>query len=228
MKKNIGRMLIGAVLGFVSMYLLLGMELDMKDFSFMSFEITIICMVVSLLAIIFSLFGYIKIKADAKKDVTGDEEDEREGRQYKRYADISLAVNIAMCFSMAMIALVTITDQHYAFILISLVLFVLTTFLSFVNLELVKIIYPDRDFPSVSDKQFAKKLLNMSDEGERHVMLEGIYRSFSSLNSLLVIAVLVLIGYSIISGVSQLFGIFTILLILVITNVQYMLSIRKK
>lgn len=228
MTKGIGKILFAAVLGFVSMYLLLTLELDVNNFSFMFLEITVICMAISILAITFSLFGYMKIKADAKKEVTGDEEDEREVLQYKRYGEISLAVNIAMYFSMGMIALVTITEQHYSFALIGLVLILLSTFLNIVNLELVKIIYPERDFPSVSDKHFAKKLLDMSDEGERHVMLEGIYRAFTSINSLLVIAVVALTAYSIISGVSQLFGIFTILLILVITNAQYMLSIRKK
>ena len=70
--------------------------------------------------------------------------------------------------------------------------------------------------------------MEMSDEGERHVMLQGIYKAFTSINSLLFFAVLALIGYSVISGVSQLFGIFSILLILMVINVQYMLNIRNK
>ena len=226
--KTIGRMFIGAVVGFVAMYLLLSLELNLESFSSMSIMMTVICMVVSLLAILFSLIGFIRIKKEAKKIVTGDEEDEREILQYKRYGDISLAVNIAMYVSMAMIALVTITNQHFSFILISLALILLSTFLNFASLGLIKTIYPDRDLPSVNDKQFAKKLLDMSDEGERHVMLEGLYRAYSSINLLLVIAVVALTTYSIISGISQLIGIFAIILILVITNTQYMLAIRKK
>ena len=228
MTKNIGRMLIGAVAGFVTMYLLLSLDLDIYNFPSISFEVTIICMGVSLLAIIFNLSGLIRLKRDAKKHVLGDEEDEREVLQYKRYSDMSLAGNIVIYFSLAMLALVAITDQHNTFIFISLALNMIGLSLNFVNLEFSKIIYPDRDFPSVNDKQFAKKLLEMSDEGERHVMLEGIFHAFTSVNTLLLIGVLILIGYSVVSGESQLFGILTILFILVITNAQYMLSIRKR
>ena len=227
MTKQIGKMLIGAVVGFVVMYILLNLKFNVY-MPFKSIKWMILFMVVSILLLIFSLFGYIKIKEEAKKQVSGDEEDERDKLQNKRYGDIVLAANVSMYFSLAMLALVATTVQHNAFVFISLALILVSLSLGFVYLELVKTINPNRDIPTVNDKQFAKKLLEMSDEGERHIMLQGMYRAFTSINPLLFFAVLALIAYSIISGVSQLFGIFTILLILVIINAQYMLTIRKK
>lgn len=70
--------------------------------------------------------------------------------------------------------------------------------------------------------------MTISDEGGHHIILNGLYGSFRSLNVLLLLAILFLIAYSVISGVSQLMAIFLIVFILVITNTQYMLTIRNK
>lgn len=227
MTKQIGKMLIGAVTGFVVMYVLLGFELDV-NISFMPFEWMMMFMVVSILLLLFSVVGYTKIKAEAKKSVRGEEEDEREVRQSKRYGDITLATSIAMYLSLAMLALVAVTPQHNAFVFISLALVLISFSSNMIYSELAKMIYPHRNFPSVNDKHYAKKLMEMSDEGERYVMLQGMYKAFTSINLLLFFAVLALIGYSVISGVSQLFGIFSILFILIVINMQYILSIRNK
>lgn len=234
MRKFAGKLLVGAlvgaVAGFVVMYLLDHYwNFDVK-FSSMSFEWMILFMAVSILSIGFNVFSYAKMKAEAKKHVTGDEEDERDALQYKRYCDMSLAANIGFYFSIAMLALVALTVQQnvLAWLIAAMILLFISITLNYLNIELAKIIYPERDFPSVNDKQYAKKLLAMSDEGERHVMLQGMYRAYASINVLLFWAVLALIAYSIISGVSQLFAIFLIILVLIIINAQYSITIRNK
>lgn len=225
--KTIGKMLLGAVAGFLIMYVLMGFQFDLT-IPFLSFELIVIIMTLSILLTTFSLFGYAKIKSEAKKQVTGDEEDERDVRLYKLHNDIMLATNLSLYFSTFMLALIAVTDQPNTFVFISLALILTSISLNFVYSSLIHTIYPDRDLPSVNDKQYAQKLLESSDEGERHIMLEGMYRAYTSLNALLFFAVFVLIAYSVISGVSQLFGIFLIVLILIITNTQYMLTIRNK
>ena len=229
--KSIGKILVWAVVGFLSGYLFMFLLKDSPanlNISFMSFEMTIIFMTLSIALIIFSLYGFVKIKSEAKRHVTGDEEDERDAYLYKRYSDIMLAASIAMYFSILMLALVAVTDQHNAFIFISFALLLVSISLNILYSGLVSVIYPDRNLPSLNDKQYAKKLLEVSDEGERHVMLHGMYRAYSNLNALLLLSLFLFIGYSVISGVSQLFSIVIIVLILVITNTQYMLTIRNK
>lgn len=229
--KSIGKILVWAVVGFLSGYLFMFLLKDSPanlNISFMSFEMTIIFMTLSIALIIFSLYGFVKIKSEAKRHVTGDEEDERDAYLYKRYSDIMLAASIAMYFSILMLALVAVTDQHNAIIFISFALLLVSISLNILYSGLVSVIYPDRNLPSLNDKQYAKKLLEVSDEGERHVMLHGMYRAYSNLNALLLLSLFLFIGYSVISGVSQLFSIVIIVLILVITNTQYMLTIRNK
>src|SRR5690606_15958658 len=93
---------------------------------------------------------------------------------------------------------------------------------------LMKNMYPERDLPSITDKKYAEKLLNVSDDGEKHIMLGGLYKTHITMNSLLLGAIVLLLFYSIASDSSQLFSIFIIVGILAITNTQYQFSIRNK
>jgi len=226
-KKAIGQMLAGAAVGFILMYILLDFQLDV-NIPFMSTELMIIFMVITILLILFSLSGYVRMKRMNKKELSGEEEDNREEQQYRTYCDISFAINTALYFSILTLAIVAVTEQHNAFIFITLALSLLCMILNFVYLEMVNKISPERNLPSVNDKQYAKKLLEMSDEGERHVMLQGLYGAFTSMNALLLFALFLMIAYSVITGVSQLFGIFIIVFILVVSNLQYVLKIRNK
>ena len=236
MTKAIGKLLFGAlagaVLGYGLMFTITNTGLGDVDSSWafpdLSFEWMIVLMVISVSLIILSVVKGMTIVKESKSQVSGDEEDELAELQNKRYYDGSLAVKTALFASSGMLALVAITDQPNVFIFISLGLVLLSLVMSFINAELVKYADPNREYPSVNDKRYAEKLMEMSDEGERHIMLQGLYRAFTSINMLLFFAVLMLIGYSVITGSSQLAGILIILFILIYTNAQYMLSIRKR
>ncbi|HLQ98330.1 MAG TPA: DUF3169 family protein, partial [Candidatus Dormibacteraeota bacterium] len=67
-----------------------------------------------------------------------------------------------------------------------------------------------------------------SDEGERHVMLEGLYKTFNMMNGTLFIGLIVLMMYSISTGDGQIFGMIIIAAVLIISNVKYVTSIRDK
>ena len=232
MTKTIGKMLLGAVFGFVVMYVILEAVFGSLDISWgvvdLSLELMIVLMVISVSLNLFNAVTCVKIMRESKKQVTGDEEDRLAELQGKRYGDGMLAANIAMYTSTGMLALVGITALPIVFIYISLGLLLLSLSMMFITAELAKVVDPNREYPSVNDKQYAEKLMEMSDDGERHIMLHGLYRAFTSINMLLFFAVLALIVYSVLTGVSQLAGILIILFILIFTNTQYMLSIRKK
>ena len=235
MTKAIGKMLIGALVGAVFGYLVMyftlnsgaGTNISWSTLN-LSYGLMIVLMVISVTLNIFNAVTCVKIMRESKRQVTGDEEDELAELQSKRYGDGMLAVNIALYTSTGMLALVGITAQSNTFIFISLGLILLSVSMMFITAELAKVVDPNREYPSVNDKQYAEKLMEMSDDGERHIMLHGLYRAFTSINMLLFFAVLALIIYSVLTGVSQLAGILIILFILIFTNTQYMLSIRKK
>ncbi|KAA0956410.1 DUF3169 family protein [Planococcus sp. ANT_H30] len=86
--------------------------------------------------------------------------------------------------------------------------------LSFILPGLTQKMYSERQPPSINDKNYTKKSLKISADGEKHVMLGGLYKTYLTMHSLLVRAIILLLFYSIVSDSSQLFSIFTIVIIL--------------
>ncbi|NBA12635.1 DUF3169 family protein, partial [Weissella confusa] len=92
----------------------------------------------------------------------------------------------------------------------------------------LKRVYPNRHLPSPTDKDYGKKLLAISDEGEKHVMLDGLFHTFQMMNILLTGAMFILIVYSLGANHSHRFSILVIGLVLVSLNANDMLMIRHR
>lgn len=221
------QMLIGAFIGFIGAYGLLGFDFE-KLFLPVSFPIAMILFGITVLLVLYSTLMIIKMKKKARLTLSGDEEDERAVWLYQKFSDITLAMHVAVIFSFLGFSIGLVTDQQLILVPISIALITVSVGLSIYIPTLAKIVYPDRKLPSPSEKDYAKKLLLASDEGERHVMLEGLYYSFNTTNLLLVIAILVLTLYSYGTGQSQLLSVIIIAFILILTNTQYFFKIRNK
>ena len=88
--------------------------------------------------------------------------------------------------------------------------------------------YPERNLPNPSDKDYADKLFEASDDGEIHVMAKGLYRSTQLTMTLLFISMVAMILYSIITEDSQVFSIIIIGLIMIINQVKYAKEIKER
>lgn len=222
-----GQLVIGALIGFFGMLAILDRDfrIDLSPFALPG---NLIILAVVLALAVFSAFRYISIRNLAKKELTGDEEDAAEGHMYRQYADASLSSTLAILFSLASMSLSILTTQPLWVLIIGMVLIFFSFIVSAILPGLMKSMYPERDLPSISDKKYAEKLLNVSDDGEKHIMLGGLYKTHITMNSLLLGAIVLLLFYSLVSDSSQLFSILIIVGILAITNTQYQFSIRNK
>lgn len=222
-----GQLLIGALLGFFGMLVVLDMEIGF-DFEPYAYPSNILILSAAAVCAVFSIYCYFRIRETTKQDLSGEEEDAAEGHMYRNYTDASLSSTLAMLFSLGALSLAIITTQPVWVLIAGIVFTIFSSVISMVLPGLVPHMYPDRDLPSISDKHYAAKLLQSSDDGEKHVMLGGLYQTHLTMNSLLFAAILLLLFYSILSGTSQLFSIFIIIAILAVANAQYMFSIRNK
>ncbi|MGE6630620.1 DUF3169 family protein [Bacillus sp. NPDC077027] len=225
--KTVWKMLAGPALGFLGAYALLAAEFE-STFLHISFETTILIGGISLILTIWSFAGVSQMKKKASLSLSGEEEDTLDEWQYKKYSDVTLANNSSTFLSIIAISIAVITQQHIWLIVITGILFVTATICTYVAGSVLTLVYPERHLPKVSDVNYSKKLLETSDEGERHVMLEGLYFTFQSMNILLIGAMFILTLYSIGSNHSQLFSIIIIGLILTILNAKYILRIRNR
>lgn len=221
------QMIAGAAVGFILMYLALSMNFS-SDFSGFAFAFTLLLLGITILLLVLGMVSIVQMNKKAKMTLSGDEEDERDRWQYKRYSDTTLGGTVALVLSIVSLGVAVITEQPIWLLVVVMVTTLAASLLTTVVPAMIKVIYPDRKLPNVAEKDYAKKLLAASDEGERHVMLEGLYRTFTTLNVTLLLALVLLIVYSVGTGVSQLFAIFVIALILIIANAQYLFSIRNK
>lgn len=225
--KLIGQLLIWSLFGFFGMIVALEMEVSF-DFVPYTYPGNVLLLVVAAAFAIFSVYCYFGIRKTTKQDLSGEEEDIAEGSMYRQYTDASLGSTLAMLFSLAALSLALLTAQPIWMLIVGIALTVFSSIMSMVLPGLMPRMYPDRNLPSISDKHYATKLLESSDDGEKHIMLGGLYKTYLTMNSLLFVAILLLLFYSILSGTSQLFSIFLIIAVLAFANAQYMFSIRNK
>lgn len=224
--KVFGQMLIGAVVGFFGMYILLSSENN--AFLLPATAITMVLIIISLIGTMVSLIMIVQIKKRSKEQVVGEAEDERDRLLYTKFSDATMAASIGMILGVSSISVSVITDQEMWMIISAGVVLIINMIVYPFVTATIKYVYPDREMPPSGDKEYGKKLLAMADEGERHIMLEGLYKVFFSINALLPMAIILLMFYSVATGDSQLFGVIVITLIFIFVNTRYLFSIRNK
>ncbi|KIL19523.1 DUF3169 family protein [Bacillus safensis subsp. safensis] len=225
--KTVYKMLLGALLGFLGAYCLLAAEFEMTLLD-VAFEATLVISGLTILLIIYCFSGISRMKKRVSLSVSGDEEDELEAKQYRTFTDLTLANTVSTIFSIVAIGIAIVTEQPIWLILVNAALFIVTIISSYISISVLKLVYPNRNLPSPSDKDYSKKLLAISDEGEKHVMLGGLFHTYQMMNILLTSAMFILIVYSLGANHSQLFSIMVIGIVLIILNANYVLKIRNR
>lgn len=172
--------------------------------------------------------GFFQLKSRASKRDENTDEDTLDEYMYRKYADNSLCIQTGLVLSILVMGIGIIQEtEAWIFTAAGITMIAALLFL-FLLPTLLPVMYPERDLPSSSDANFADKLLQASDDGERHVMLEGLYKTFNTMNAALFLGLILLMMYSISTDDHQIFGMIVIASVLVISNVKYVTSIRDR
>jgi len=224
--KTVVQLLICGVIGFIVVTLML------KNFTLDFFEYAN-AIVVTLFFIIFILLGisfkiYWQVKKLHSTEVDGDEEDEVDLLIYIKFADYSFFVQSSIVLSVLVLCTTLITSQSVYLTIIAIVTMILSYLFTIYMTNLIRLVYPDRNIPNLSDSKYEEKLLEIADEGEKYVMLNGLYKSYHLMNLALFIAIVLATLYSISTDHSQLFSVIAMSIVLIIVNGKYCFSIRNK
>lgn len=225
MKNMMKQFIIGGIAGFFGAIFTL---MIINDITINQTYIFIGLAALITLFILFSIISTFQIKAAVKKEVTGDEEDELDRKLYVKSSDVGMVINSAIVLTVILISMTVVKQMHYAFVLLSILLAVISIGLQYYQAALFKQMYPERDMPSINDPDYAEKLVNIADEGERFVMLQGMMKAFNMYTLLLILGIIFSTIYSVFSADGQMFSITLMGLILIISNTVYFLTIRKK
>ncbi|RLL46696.1 DUF3169 family protein [Oceanobacillus piezotolerans] len=222
--KFILQFFISGVAGFFSVYVLM----SFSDVHFAG-EVTVLGLIaISIILTALSIFRFQKIKLLNKQNFSGEEEDEVEDRKYKMFADYSLFANISFVLSILALSLSIIVTHNVILTIASLILLIITYFLIHYMTRLMQHVYPERNIPSKSDPDYAQSVLDLADDGEKHVILDGLYKSQGLLNLSLIIAISLATVYSVSGEESQIFSIILMAIVLLVVNGKYLLVIRNK
>ena len=217
---------IGVVFGvlFVIMFIFAPFE----GWSIILHEIILFLFIVIVIISIYSVILSRQIIKISKNNYIGDKEDEMDAIVYRKFSDYSLFGNIALVLSLISLSISIIIKESLVIVIISVLLVIISYIINMGILYLIKHVYPERNLPSPTEKNYAEKLLESSDDGEKHIILNGLHKSFGVINILLVFAIIFATIYTIQTDNSQVFSIIMIGIIMIWQNITYYLTIRNK
>lgn len=225
MKYIIKNFLIGGVIGFfVAMFILMMMN-DMTIHPVAVFN-GLAVIIVILIGI--SLIFILQIMSGIKQDVSGEEEDELDRKLYIKSSDTGMLINSTIIFSIILLSMSIIESLQLMNTVIAILLIFAAVILQYYQSSLYMKMYPERDMPSMNDPDYAEKLVNIADDGERFVILQGMMKAYNMYTLLLIVAIIISTIYSLFSEEQQMFSIVLMGLILIVSNGAYFITIRKK
>ncbi|UJL48346.1 DUF3169 family protein [Virgibacillus sp. NKC19-16] len=175
-----------------------------------------------------SIFRYQQIKSLNKQNFSGEEEDGVENRKYKMFSDYALCTHVSFVFSILALSLSLIVTQNVIMIIVSVIVLIITFFLGNYMSHFAQLVYPERTVTPSTSKPDAESVLDVADDGEKYVILDGLFKSQSLLNFSLFFAIAFSVTYSITTNDSEIFSIILMAIVLLVVNVKYQLVVRNK
>jgi len=160
--------------------------------------------------------------------VDGEQEDEVDAQKYRKFSDMSLSLQISSTLAIVGMSMSLMLASAIYLAFVGVVMIFASYILGIWMMNIVQKMYPERNLPKITEEKYAEKLLAKSDEGEKHVMLHGLYKSYNLVNILLVLGMIATAIYSMVTEQSQLFAIILMGIILIAVNSRYMFAIRNK
>ncbi|WP_080875857.1 DUF3169 family protein [Oceanobacillus timonensis] len=211
------------IIGFTVMYSLL----HFSDWSFAGEFIVIGLLVISIIFIGISFIRFHKIKSFSKQHFSGNEEDVMEEKKSKMFTDYTLFTFASFALSILALSLNLMLMQYVILTVLSIILLIASYLTNTKTRKLVRYLNPDRDFSTTSKSASTEELLDLYDDGEKHVALKGLFQAHTLLNATLILAITLSTAYSIILESSQVFSVILMAVILLIVNSKYLLVVRK-
>lgn len=244
MKNNVTRLLVSAIFGFI--FGILGILLFMNDTvqeyilgpKLIEDYFIYVYVVVWMLGFITTVAGLMMIRKIFNKanqnNLDPDELDVWINRTYYRAQDFTtgglLLSLLTLVVTVTGIILIeeTNTTMMLTLIILSIVLLIFSTYAVFYQAQALQKIYPEREIPSVDDKDYSDKLLKVSDEGERHLILTGLYKSNQTAQMSILVGVVFLTIVSIATETNQLLAIIVLLAIFALNAFKYTQVLKKE
>jgi hypothetical protein len=184
------------------------------------------CLLCLIAASVYGLMTHIM----GEKKVSFEEEDDRqlfvEQKTYNTLIFIQIALSISFVTFIA--AFMLVRDTYPKVALYSILLFIASIIGWALITYLIRYSNPQFQFPDPNSPTYQQELFNSFDDGEKYLMLKGLYKLYYWILGLLVLLSFGLMFYSIFTGQSQLVAIIGIGGILLFIQTYYAFSLKPK
>ncbi|MER2029501.1 MAG: DUF3169 family protein [Solibacillus sp.] len=169
-KRTIKQSLFGGIIGILISTLIVAGEFKLPLYGIAT-EMTFVFLGIAFLLTVVGFVKLAQLKRQSLHQLSGEDEDLQEENLYKLYSDTSLAINMSLIIGIVGACVAIITEQSIVIQILSIPAILLAIIATPLVGNYIKYVYPYREIPSYNDKQYTKKMFEMSDEGERHIML---------------------------------------------------------
>lgn len=187
--------------------------------------------IVDLLVIFCLMLARFKInKAVQKSKIEVEVEKEDKHLVETERTVYSAAVYIHVAFSLATIAtlvgFILLRESQPDIVLVSFLLMAVSFFSLFPNENIIHITNPTFRMPDSKSKNYQQEYFDQFDDGEKYVMLKGLYKTYSLVTWGLIILAFVLMYYSVFTGNSQVISIIGVGLLFMLVQISFTQSIK--
>ncbi|CAM4334030.1 MULTISPECIES: DUF3169 family protein [Bacillus] len=188
----------------------------------------IVVNLVSLLTLIIADFNVRNVEKNCDMEVDSEKEDayllQLERKAYT--ASIYIQVSLCLSFIAVLTGFLLLRDKQPSIVLASFIIIFLAFMKLYPSKKIINLTNPGFTFPNPRSKNYEKELLDQFDDGQKYVMLQGLYKLYSFINMGLVILSFALMFYSAFTGNSQLVSIISIGILLMLIQIRFTISLK--
>ncbi|MGM8216347.1 DUF3169 family protein [Bacillaceae bacterium W0354] len=189
----------------------------------------IVIFVLNVVGLLFLVYGFIlwnKVKKLNEQTVSVENEDEHNVNKEKTFATMSLYFSISTTIFLFALAtgFIVLRDDQPGIVLIAFVLLAASYIAKQMLAVLAVRIYPERKLNEIKSTE---EFFDRMDDGERYVMFKAYYKAYNIVRPLLFTAIMASAIYSAVTGVSQIFSIIFMAIMLVLIDSIYIKTVKE-
>lgn len=183
---------------------------------------------IGLLTLIISGFYLRKIEKELDRNVELEQEDEHFNQLERKAYSATTYSQVAICLGLLglIVCFLLFREEHPGIGLASFAIMLLGFFKLYPSEKIINLTNPGFKFPDPKSKAYEKEVFDQFDDGQKYVMLKGLYQLYMFVIFALVLLSFGLMFYSAYTGNSQLVSIIGIIILLMLIQISYTVSLK--
>ncbi|HEC2174476.1 TPA: DUF3169 family protein [Staphylococcus delphini] len=225
---------LGGVVGFFISLLLTGIDFQhlIQHIDFMSEQFMIIsCIIVTLCIVGLTLWQYqtqkvaLKLKSRVDYQTEIEETDTLENQANMKFLKVSIIVYVQYFISFVYFFILALGNEGDTALVTAVIPF-LFTIIPAIMVGFFQRKF-DRRLPKMGEAKYTEKTFQIMDEGERHITLVSLYKVYHMNLSLIIIGVVLLLFFSLVTGINQFLGILFMIVLFAYNAFGYLWKVSR-